>query len=207
MSDARPTLEPATEKGRRRRDLILQSAIRLFDERGFHATGIDDIGEAAGITGPGVYRHFAGKDEILIAIFDGVWRELRVGLEVASGQEPEAAVATLIDRHVAFAVDHRAEMALLQRQLGNLPADYQRRAQANRDRYEGVWVDALTHLRPQWSDAERRLIVRATLWMVNSYALDGHSPDPDPETARRVLTAMAGTSLGVESRASLRSKS
>lgn len=187
--------EAVTEKGRRRRDLILRSAIRLFDERGFHATGIDDIGEAAGITGPGVYRHFSGKDEILIAIFDGIWRELRVGLDVASAQEPNEAITTLLDRHISFAVDHRAEMALLQRQLGNLPADYQRRAQANRDRYEAAWMRALTHVRPAWTDAELRLIVRATLWMINSYALDGHDPDPDASTARRVLRDLALRSL------------
>ena len=49
----------------RRRELILAAAAKLFAERGFVGTGIDEIGTAAGISGPGVYRHFASKDELL----------------------------------------------------------------------------------------------------------------------------------------------
>jgi AcrR family transcriptional regulator len=191
-----------TEKGRRRRDLILRAATRLFDEHGFHATGIDDIGEGAGITGPGVYRHFAGKDEILIEVFDGIWRLLRVGLDEAAERPPREALTGLIQQHVEFAVDRRAEMALLQRQLANLPSDYQRRAEANRDRYEAVWVDAVSALFPRRTEADCRLRVRATLWMINSYALDGHAPDPEPETARRVLTEMAHSVVGLDDRRS-----
>src|SRR4051794_39657544 len=48
-----------------RREQILAAAATLFRERGYDATGIDDIGAAVSITGPGVYRHFASKEEIL----------------------------------------------------------------------------------------------------------------------------------------------
>ena len=58
--------EPARKKRRpQRREQILAAAVRLFHERGYHATGMDEIGAAAGITGPGVYRHFRNKEEIL----------------------------------------------------------------------------------------------------------------------------------------------
>lgn len=197
MEAARYSQEPATEKGRRRRDLIIRSATRLFDEQGFHATGIDEIGEASGITGPGVYRHFAGKDEILIAVFDRIWMMLRVGLDDAEGRRPEDALSVLIDQHVRFAVDHRAEMALLVRQLGNLPAEYQAKARANRDRYERAWVEPLSRLRGDLSDGECWLTVRATTWMINAYAFDRHRSDPDPGIARVLLTDMAGRVLGL----------
>ena len=48
-----------------RRDEILAAAVKLFHERGYHATGMDDIGAEAGISGPAIYRHFKGKEEIL----------------------------------------------------------------------------------------------------------------------------------------------
>ena len=35
-----------------RRDEILAAAVKLFHERGYHATGMDDIGAEAGISGP-----------------------------------------------------------------------------------------------------------------------------------------------------------
>ena len=48
-----------------RREQILKEAARLFAERGFHGVGVDEIGAAVGISGPGLYRHFAGKDAML----------------------------------------------------------------------------------------------------------------------------------------------
>jgi AcrR family transcriptional regulator len=53
--------EPPTKRGKDRRDQIIAVATELFHERGFDATGIDDIGAAAGITGPGIYSHFNGR--------------------------------------------------------------------------------------------------------------------------------------------------
>lgn len=197
LGSDRRTTHAATEKGRKRRDLIIRAATRLFDEQGYHATGIDDIGEAAGITGPGVYRHFSGKDDILITIFDRIWMRLRVGLGEAAGNASREALVILIDQHVAFAVDRRAEMSLLQRQLQNLPEDYRAKAKTNRDRYEAAWLEPLGQVHPELTEPESRLIVRATLWMINSYALDGHPPDPDPDTATGVLREMAYSVLGL----------
>ena len=196
MESADLTQRPSTEKGRKRRDRIIREATRLFDERGYHAAGIDEIGAASGITGPGVYRYFSGKDEILIAVFDRIWMMLRTGLDAATDEEPEAALATLIDQHVSFAVDRRPEMALLVRQLANLPGDYQAKARANRLRYLEAWMGPVGALHPEWDDDERRLVVQAVMWMLNSYALEGSAPDP--ATARRVLTALARRTLGVE---------
>ena len=48
-----------------RREQILREAARLFADRGFHGVGVDEIGAAVGISGPGLYRHFAGKDAML----------------------------------------------------------------------------------------------------------------------------------------------
>ena len=48
-----------------RRQQILKEAARLFAERGFHGVGVDEIGAAVGISGPGLYRHFPGKDAML----------------------------------------------------------------------------------------------------------------------------------------------
>jgi AcrR family transcriptional regulator len=45
----------------RKQRAILGAASELFAARGFAAVGIDDIGVAARMTGPGVYRYFPGK--------------------------------------------------------------------------------------------------------------------------------------------------
>lgn len=43
-------------------DLISQSALRLFQQQGFHATGVEQLSQAAGVTKKTLYRHFASKE-------------------------------------------------------------------------------------------------------------------------------------------------
>ena len=75
-----------------RRELLLQAAADLFAARGFHDVGIDDIGTAAGITGPGVYRHFASKQALLESLCDRTMDRM-LGLAVRA----ERAAAPLLD--------------------------------------------------------------------------------------------------------------
>jgi AcrR family transcriptional regulator len=62
-----------------RREQILKEAARLFAERGFHGVGVDEIGAAVGISGPGLYRHFAGKDAMLAELLVGISGRLLTG--------------------------------------------------------------------------------------------------------------------------------
>ena len=47
-----------------RKAILLRASAELFAARGFRAVSIDEIGHAAGISGPAVYRHFATKADI-----------------------------------------------------------------------------------------------------------------------------------------------
>ena len=55
----------------RRKELIAVAA-NLFASRGYYAVTVDDIGDAVGLTGPALYRHFASKEALLVAVFDEV---------------------------------------------------------------------------------------------------------------------------------------
>jgi AcrR family transcriptional regulator len=50
--------------------VIIESAGRLFGERGYEATHLDDIASAAGVTKPIVYRHFESKRDLYLALLD-----------------------------------------------------------------------------------------------------------------------------------------
>src|SRR6059058_4571764 len=68
---------PATRPTRsERRSAIEQAATRLFAERGYAATTVDDIVEAAGVTKPILYRHFESKQELCIALLERYRDEL-----------------------------------------------------------------------------------------------------------------------------------
>ncbi|MGI5242231.1 TetR/AcrR family transcriptional regulator [Dactylosporangium sp. CA-139066] len=47
------------------RKALLDSALRLFDVRGYHETSVEDIVSEAGVTKGALYHHFSGKEEIL----------------------------------------------------------------------------------------------------------------------------------------------
>ncbi|WP_285138285.1 TetR/AcrR family transcriptional regulator [Microbacterium sp. lyk4-40-TSB-66] len=72
-----------------RRAALLAAAARLFAERGYDGVTLGDIGEAAGVSGPAVYRHVAGKQALLGAILvDVSERLLHGGRGVASAGAP-----------------------------------------------------------------------------------------------------------------------
>lgn len=49
-----------------KRDAVLRTAARFFNERGYHATSLDDVAAALTVTKPTIYHYFANKDEILL---------------------------------------------------------------------------------------------------------------------------------------------
>ena len=48
-----------------KRDAVLSAAVRSFNEKGFHATSLDDVAASLNVTKPTIYYYFASKDEIL----------------------------------------------------------------------------------------------------------------------------------------------
>src|ERR1044072_8419206 len=92
---------------------ILDEAAKLFAERGFGDVGVDEIGRRAGITGPGIYRHFGGKDAILAALFDEALNGL---VEASRGafDDPREALRHRARSHVARLIEdkHLADVLL-----------------------------------------------------------------------------------------------
>ncbi|TXB67421.1 TetR/AcrR family transcriptional regulator [Paracoccus aurantiacus] len=67
---------PQERRAARRRH-VLQSARLGFQENGFHATSMDDIIRASGLSAGAVYGYFKGKDELILAAADASMMELR----------------------------------------------------------------------------------------------------------------------------------
>ncbi|MCV7222776.1 TetR/AcrR family transcriptional regulator [Mycolicibacterium elephantis] len=56
------------------RSLLLDAAENVFGEKGFTAATLDDIAYAAGYTKGAIYKHFATKEELFLAVSDRYWR-------------------------------------------------------------------------------------------------------------------------------------
>ncbi len=117
MSPTAPHARDATEKesapARRgrpsRRPAIFASALRLFRQRGFHATSINDIGADAGVAGTAIYSHFNTKQALLTeAIHEGARRiRDRVAEAVASEErDPAAALERLVRAYVRVVLEN-----------------------------------------------------------------------------------------------------
>ncbi len=80
---------------------LARAALRLFEERGYAATTIDDIAGAANVSRRTFFRYFAGKDEVFIVDPEGKLAALHVAL--AEGPPEEATLAALRRGVVALA--------------------------------------------------------------------------------------------------------
>ena len=60
----------------RRRKQLLEVALGVFGERGFHPTSMNDVAEAAGVTKPVLYQHFRSKRDLYREVLTEVGAEL-----------------------------------------------------------------------------------------------------------------------------------
>lgn len=73
-----------------KREQILLAAIRLFAEKGFHSTSIQEIADAAGVAKGSTYLYFKSKDDIMLSIFNDYYVKIfdEIMYAPAPGVEP-----------------------------------------------------------------------------------------------------------------------
>jgi AcrR family transcriptional regulator len=172
-------LAPERVKRRTRREEILEIAMGLFASRGYHGVSMDDIGAAAGVTGPALYHHFAGKEAMLVAALNPVSERLLSGglARVAEHPEPKVALESLVEFHVAFALANPAVIAMHLHELDRLPEEPRRQIRRLQRLYVEVWVRTLTGLRAELPDEEARVLAHAAFGLMNSTPFLGGEVD------------------------------
>ena len=153
-----------------RREQLLHGAAVLFAERGFAGVTMDDIGAAAGVSGPALYHHFSGKEAMLGEMLVSISEHLhdQGAAIVAAAIDADHALDALIRAHVVFAIDHPELITVHFRDLvqASEPDRHQvRRLQA---RYVHIWVEVVTSRNPGVDPAVARASVRAVLGLINS---------------------------------------
>ena len=98
-----------------RRQQLLAVALRLFGARGFEATTMDDIAEAAGVTKPLLYQHFASKRALYLELLDSVAQSLleAIGKAVAAAEGPRQQVEGGFAAYFHLVVSHADAFSLL----------------------------------------------------------------------------------------------
>ena len=182
-----------------RRDEILDAAATLFAERGYHGVSIDDIGSAVGMSGPGIYRHFAGKEDVLSQMLLRISNQLldEGSRRVVAAADAVDALDALLRWHADFALSQPALITVQERELGNVPEPARRQIRRLQRLYVEEWVTVLSELLPGAPQARLRPAVHAAFGLLNSTP---HSASELPkaamaellrEMARAALTASA----------------
>ena len=141
MTDPVTGLSSRREEKRRR---ILDAADGCFARRGFHATSMAEICEAAGMSAGNLYRYFPSKEAMIAALVDAE-REETAALfrRVEDSDDPLAAVTALLERFLTLTTDaagHRLWLEILSEGARNP------QIQAVLDRSDAEVRPALAHL-------------------------------------------------------------
>ncbi len=162
-----------------RREQILETAAELFAARGFHGVSVADLGAACGISGPALYKHFPSKDAVLAEMLVSISQELlMVGRQrVDDAPGPAAAVRSLVDWHVGFALRHRPLIVVQDRDWESLPDAAREQVRALQREYVDLWAAQLRLLHPGLVLAPARAMAHAAFGLINSTPHSGLLPD------------------------------
>ena len=86
---------------------VARAAARLFAARGYDATSVREIVEAAGVTKPTLYYHFGSKEGLAQALLTRPMNGLidQLGRIVDGESDPRAMMAAILDAHFAFCLE------------------------------------------------------------------------------------------------------
>ncbi|WP_410620712.1 TetR/AcrR family transcriptional regulator [Amycolatopsis sp. cmx-8-4] len=154
-----------------RREQVLAEATALFAQRGFHDVSMEDIGAAAGIAGPSVYRHFPSKAALMVAIGHRAADRLALAAEQALQAPDEPTALRRLAASYVRTILHTPEL------LVSFSAD--RVTMPDRDKadllrvqrdYVAQWVTLLSATHPSLPPREAKITVHAALTIANDLA-------------------------------------
>jgi AcrR family transcriptional regulator len=168
--------QPVRRRPKDRKQQILEQAVGLFIDRGFHSVKLEDIAEAAGVTARALYRHYDNKQALLAeAIRTGQdqYQSARRLTDGEAEQTPRPLTVDLPDL-IAAAIASRALTVLWQRESRYLNegdrAEVRRRINAIVSGMRDNVVVEVPGLSPQHSEL-RAWAVSSTLTSLGRHSL------------------------------------
>ena len=130
-----------SEQGAETRERILRVATELFAEKGYHGTGVAEIGERAAIRRGALYYHIVSKEELLFEVMSPHVREVLEEAErvVISDLDPADKLRRLMAHQVRTIAKRRSEVVIFFRDFGALTGDRATELQDLRDQVEDAW--------------------------------------------------------------------
>lgn len=195
MATAKTSTTQRSQAKSDRRSQLIAAAERLIAEHGFLGVRLEDIGAAAGVSGPAIYRHFPNKEALLVELLVGISTRLLAGAtEVVADAEPTDALDGLVDFHLDFVFTEPDLIRIQDRDLAQLPAAAMRQVRRAQRQYVEIWVGVLRALDDDLDEGDARLMAHAAFGLLNSTP---HSVRPGTvrDSSRAILRAMTLAAL------------
>jgi AcrR family transcriptional regulator len=177
------------------RQEILRTAARLFQQRGYDATSMNDVAAALKLSKGGLYHHFQSKDEILFEIMNHAMEitEERVLAPVRSIADPQDRLRALIRLHIEVVLSPRdREITVMLHENHPLPPTLRKRINHRKKEYvhfvESLIADVqkeaqkgIQRTTPEKSPVSPRAAAFALLGMIN-WIYQWYKPEGDLQT-------------------------
>jgi len=175
VSGPRPTRPALRDRYDRRQQRVVLEAAKVFAERGYDQTSIQDLADAIGLAAGGLYHYIGSKERLLISICDQLMEPLLDGAAalVEEDAPPAGQLRALVRLWVGHVVEHRDHMLVFQQERHVIERGTQwRGVRSSRKRFERLVDDVLARVEAsgEAAFADRRLAVSALLGMVNHTA-------------------------------------
>jgi TetR/AcrR family transcriptional regulator, cholesterol catabolism regulator len=170
------------------RQEILRTAARLFQQRGYDATSMNDVAAALKLSKGGLYHHFQSKDEILFEIMDHAMEitQERVLNPVRLIDDPDERLRALIRLHIEVVLSPRdREITVMLHENHPLPPALRKRINTRKKEYihfvEGLIAEVQgkrNRTRPTKGAVSPRAAAFALLGMIN-WIYQWYKPEGD----------------------------
>jgi AcrR family transcriptional regulator len=165
-----PTRPALRARYERRRQEVVRAAARLFAERGYHATSMDDLSAATGLAPGGLYHYIGGKEQLLFSILGQLMDPLleRARELERSEDPPRDRLRALLRLWLAHIADHHDHMLVFSQERAVLERDERwKQVRESRQAFEAILGRLVAQTEPR---GDTRLTVLALLGMVNHTA-------------------------------------
>ncbi len=167
-----PTRPALRDRYERKHDQVVREAAKVFAQRGYDQTSIQDLTKAVGLAAGGLYHYIGSKEELLVSICDQLMEPLLEQARELLAREaaPADQLRALVRLWVAHVIEHRHHMLVFQQERQAIERGAQwRRVRTSRKQFERLLEDILVRMRDADGlvAADTRLLLGALLGMVN----------------------------------------
>ncbi|AQA04655.1 TetR family transcriptional regulator [Mycobacterium sp. MS1601] len=171
MTADRPPAKSPRANGSRR-ELLLKVAADLFIEHPYDSVTVEMLCAKAGISAPGLYRHFRNKQALLIAVVEDPIGALHEFARKAAeaDTDPHTTLTAMVDFHIHSVLEGPPTPLIFLKNEHSFPEADRRRIRRSMNLYAEEWISVVTRLRPDLSEPAVRLLTQSVFSMLNAAA-------------------------------------